>query len=274
MYSQYFRGNEDGYEEITPKEWLIEIAILLLSIGVAMFFEPMVRDGLLKDVTRYQRALPITSQEQFGYAQETHVGDVLGYGDLMPTTPVTMPELTAPYAVVSRNHEHYTLHIYYTEDCSGSGDSRVCTMQMHEYWSWDFVGSERVGTDAYQFLGVKFAADHVGIGPDWRLGGNMIQPSYKPTDGGFVYQGKDDRYYFMVVPMKVTGTIYVNFGDTYTNPGHPDRPLTFYVNQTPDQIVAARKHMMQVSLVTYFIIVVLLFSGIYLFVAYEFLDIE
>lgn len=279
MYSKHFRstyhsGEYDGDDAITPKEWLIEIAVLLLSIGVAMLFEPMVRDNLLKDITRYQHALPITTQEQFGYAQETQVGDVLGYGQLMPTLPVTMPELTAPYAVVSRNHEHYTMHTYYTESCSGSGDSEVCTTQVHYYWSWDYTHSEVKGTDAYQFLGVKFPSERINISPTWQLGGAGIQPSYKPTDGGYVYEGSDDRYYFTVVPMSVTGTIYVTFADQSYNPNNHKAPLDFYVNQTPDQIVAARKHMMDVSLVFYFVIVLLLFSGTYLYVAYEILDIE
>lgn len=272
MYSRRFRYGYDD-SEITPKEWLIEIVVLMISIGIAMLFEPAVRDSLLKDVTRYQHALPITSQEQFSYAQETHVGDVLGYGQLMPTLPVTMPELTAPYAYVSRNHEHYTMHMYTTESCTGSGESEVCTTEVHYYWTWDFTHAETKGTDAYQFLGVKFPAAQINISPNWQLGDAGIQPDYH-SKSGYIYQSGDDRYYFTVIPMSVTGTIYVKFADKSYNPNNPKAALDFYVNQTPDQIVAARKHMMNVSLTFYFIIVVLLFSGVYLFVAYEVLDIE
>lgn len=270
MYNYYRSQNET----ITPKEWLIEAAVLMVSVALALFFQPILRDSLLKDLTRYERALPITTQEQFEYAQETHVGDVLGYGTLSPTLPVTMPELTVPYAVVNRVHEHYTMHVYYTESCTGSGDSRVCTTEMHTYWSWDYTFSESKSTDGYQFLGVKFPASHINISPVWHLQGNLIQPSYKPTADGYVYQGSDDRYYFDVVPMQVNGTIYVNFAEQAYNPANHNRPLDFYVNQTPEQIVAARKHMMNVWMVLYFIAFITILSGVYLVLAYEVLDIE
>lgn len=268
--------NYDGEQTITPKEWAITIVVVMVMASISVLIYPSVRDHMMAGLLKYQRAVKTTDATEFSYAQKTQVGDVLGYGELTPTSAVTFPELTQKYAAVSRIHEHWTMHEYTTENCTGTGESEVCTSEIHYYWSWDWDGEEDAITPAFLFLGAKFPSNRIDISPfeTVSLNSHTLSPQYQSPSGTYIYVTGDDRYYFVDIPLSVKGTMFVNFGQTTTNPENTGGQLEFSRGQTIDDVVAYRKNMMQTDEILYFALVITFGVAIYLILAYEVLDIE
>lgn len=268
----------DGYEEITPKEWAISGVVALLALTFAILFYPFVRDAMLLDLNTYQTAAKLTDSQQFSYAKQTNLGNVLGYGNLVADQGVNFPELLQKYGMVSKIQERYTEHSYIT--CSSTNKDGECTSYTtHYYYTWDYDGEADLSSPTFSFLGVSFPFSQLSISP------NEIIPLNKDTfqssmmanvNDDHLYQSNsfwpsvgDLRWYYEELPLQTTGTLFVQFVDKPTL-----KQFSYYQNKTIQQVIDDKKQLITTYTILYYVFIVVGITGIFLFLAYEVLDIE
>lgn len=265
-------------EEITPKEWLISIIVAILSVALAIIFYAPVRDNMNKELRRYQSAIQINDATQFSYSQKTSVGDVLGFGELVASEPVTFPELINSYAVVSKNQERYTEHE--RQVCNGYDKKGDCTGYHTEYYyTWDSNGSQVLISNTFTFLGVTFGKDDVsGIGDfnEMVLDASTYADLSNVVSSKYEYQTKrfwganvgDLRWYYKYLPVKTSGTLFAHF---FVD--NKEKHNYFYT-QTPDDVISSLIQKQKIFTFFWFFFWIALPVGAYLLIAYDYIEID
>lgn len=277
-------------ENITKKEIWIGIAVTLIVLALAVFVEPFLKDGMMKEIRLYQDALRVNNDaKMFSYAQKTNVGNVLAFGNIEALQPQKIDELLQSYVAITKVKEHYTMHTRQVshESCSGSGKNRTCTTYYttEYYWTWDAVQEWNWVSPNYKFLDVEFQYDQLQL-PNYyflNLDETTINQKYVGFyDNQHLYEQSflgrpsgDDRYYFTVLPIKFSTTIFVKFiGDTSINPIGNSKNFPVLAGQTPDQIIQAKKNNLVLFDWFYYIVILLLTVGVWLYLAENVINIQ
>ncbi len=270
-------GYRNYGSSLTKKEIWIGLGVLALSLAIAFFIEPFVKDNLLKEIKTYNLALQITDPIQFQYADKTQVGNVLAYGEMDADSPASFPELKQGFAMISKIKEEYTMHTRIV--CTGSGNSQHCTTET--YWSWDQVDHENLASGTFTFLGKRFNFSDldiplVGVLPlnaDTMYDLTRVEDNYKYDAGLFGGNG-DTRYYYKVTPLKFNATMFVRFYDgKASNPSGKGQIKIFYEKPIA-QVIQEKKNGLIIFDWLWFIGWTVILTASYFWYAYSIIDIE
>lgn len=272
-------------EEISPKEWAISAIVILLTVAFGVFFNPFLTDRMFDEVRSMEQAYQIDgSPEQFQYLYKTAIGNVLAYGQMTTSTPVSAPELIGTFSVVERVSEHYTMHT--RQVCTSSNGKTTCRTET--YWTWDVRARDWAVPATMTFSGVEFKSEHLALDAWQRydVTAAEVKPEYasKVKDGMIYYNAGtglfglwgwgDDRYIYYVTPLVFNATMYVKFDGNYTSPTEPNNKINVYFNQTRDVVIKDKRQDIVVFNIFYYAILAVLIVGIYYYWAYSYGDVE
>lgn len=261
-------------EEISPKEWAISIVVVLLAVALGVFFNPFLTDRMFDEVRGMKQAYQIDGDpNQFGYLYKTAVGNVLAYGQMTTTTPVSSPELLGNFSIVERVTEHYTMHTRVV--CTTSNGKSSCHTET--YYEWDVTARDYGRPATMNFSGVEFNTDYLAVDAweEFDVTAADVKPQYaNQVQNGMVYYDAgtglfglwgwgDNRYKYYVTPQTFNATMYVKFDGTYKNPIDPSQKISVFYNQTRSAVVQDKEHGIAVFNFFYYAILVGLIAGIY-----------
>lgn len=264
-------------EEISPKELLISVIVVLLALTIGVAINPVITDRMFDDIRTYQQALQIDGDiAQFQYAQQTNVGNVFAYGEMSANYPVSLPELTGSYGYLQRVTERYNMHS--RQVCATHDKNGNCTSYRTEiYYSWDTHNREFFVSESFTFLGVIFLATQLHLDTPIRENLSVAaQPSLQEkVEGNYLYEDDtwasvgDLRYYYDFLPVRFPTSVFVRFMDGSTiNPIHHEKQIDVYFNQTREATIDSMKNHIKVFNIFYYGILVALLGGGYYYWAY------
>lgn len=265
-------------ENITKKEALIGLLAALVILAFAIALNPWAMSFIQRDIREKQRALQIdNSPEQFVYARDTRVGNVMAYGRLSATTPQSIPELTGKFSVVEKVTEEYTMHIEMV--CDGYDKDGNCTGYHEETsYSWDVIKRQSWSSPEYLFLGVTFQAGLLQVPSLFSVpldDGSVSAAFLGRVQSNRIYENDsfwedvgDLRYRYNALPLEYNATIYTGFFIE-------DLSITsVYFDQRPADVLESLKRRETFFSIAYYALILLIAEGIYLWIAYELIEVE
>lgn len=268
----------NNMENITPKEIIIGIVVGLIILAVSILINPWAMSFIQKDIRDRERALQIDNNpEQFTYAKETSVGNVMAYGPMVALNSQSIPELTGQFSIVQEVTEQYTRHSQMV--CKGYDEDGNCT-GWHEQitYSWDYQRSQSWQSSEYDFLGVNFQAGLLRLPNLIRvsLNSETVSAGYiNRVDYGYIYESDwiwssvgDLRYSYYALPLEYNATLYVGFFLENVS------PASVYYEQHPADMLEALKRREVFFNIAYYALILLITEGIYLWLAYEVIEVE
>lgn len=265
-------------KELSPKEMLLGIAVLLLALAVGIFINPFIKDTMMDDVREHMKALQIDGDAgQFKYARSTSVGNVLAYGRISSVHPVTLPELLNSYSMVEKVTEKYTRHT--REVCDRRDDDGDCVSSHTEvYYTWDTYHKDTFISDYFQFLSEQFAYTEMDLSPQHRvaLAPDTVSSVFldKVYDNCIYEEDKiwtsegDLRYYYNFLPTEFNASMFVNF-----NVDNSIKARVYY-ERNRAQVLEDKDEAMKVFDVMYYLAWSIVLGGGYYWWAYEAGEIE
>jgi len=180
--------------EITKREVLVSIIILLLMTGFGFFISTTIHNKVSVSNEKYFKALKVDNDENlFKYVIDTEIGDLISYGTLKANEPVSDPLIDGQYFSIKKIEEHYvkkTRTVTY-RDSEGNTKTRTET-----YWEWDVVKRERFDTYAFNYLGKDFDLSTV------KIDNHNYNTTVKKGFGGNV------RWKFYTIPKEFNASLY------------------------------------------------------------------
>lgn len=269
-------------EDISKKEWILGIAVLFLTVALAMWLRQPIENGMIGRIKRYEQSLKIENDSSmFIYARETNVGDVLAYGEFVSLQPQRVPELIIKYSVIEKRMEEYNMHT--RQVCTTDGDGHT-TCHTEIYYEWDYEGSQWYTTRNYQFLTHIFLDKEIGLPAPLplKLDESSVNPEFfKMVSGSHLYpHGRGDylgnqRYSYRILPEKFMGSIFVRFfEDKMSNPFNEKNRLELFYEGNIESVLKNKTSALVAFSIVYYIIFILLGIGLYFLLAYNMFDIE
>lgn len=265
-------------EELSPKEVLLSVTIIIMVIALSVFINPFIKDSFLDDIRMYQNALQIDGDTaQFQYAKNTSVGDVFAYGRMKSTHPVILPELIGQYSIIEKVTERYTQHT--REVCNGYDEDGECTGYRTEiYYSWDTHSRNGFISDYFEFLSVSFSCTSLDISTQGVLGLSQntvsqsfiskVQGNYIYEENGFWTSEGDLRYYYNVLPYEFSASVFTNF-----NTNGNVRAKVYY-EKNREQVLSDKESSIRTFDFVYYVMWILVIGGGYYYWAYNHGEIE
>lgn len=213
-------GFDFGDFEITKREILASVSIIAIMLLIGVLIAGKISDYQLDKNEKYNKAVKIESQDLFEYGMRTNVGNAFVYGDLKAVDTVTYPEIGGKYMYVKKVKERYTQHtrrVAHTRTVNGKTSTYYTT---ETYWSWDYVGSEKLKCNEISFLGVNFKSSKIDI----------PEMDYIDT----IKESSHVRYKYYGTGIKYTGTIFTELKDGTITDTTP-----FYQSKNIDETVKA-----------------------------------
>lgn len=205
--------------EVTMREVLASIVIVLIMVGAGFFIADTIHDNLTSDNEKYFKALKIDNNPNlFDYSIRTEVGDMLSYGTFKAKQPVSDALVKGKYFAMEKTEEHYTMH---TRTVSYKCGKSTC-FRTEVYWTWDEVGSEIFTTKTFTFLGRTFDYNKV----------NFHHYQYLDT----IHTDYHVRFQFYVIPTEFKGTLYSIAKDKTI------KDNTLYANQKIKEVMNDIEH--------------------------------
>ncbi|PTY93040.1 hypothetical protein [Heyndrickxia sporothermodurans] len=208
--------------EITKREVLVSISIVLIMVGLGFLIATKVHDYTMSSNEKYFKALKVDNDpELFQYAIDTEVGNLVSYGTVKAKEPVSDPMIDGKYFDLTKIEEHYVMKtrtVTYT-DSNGKTQTKTET-----YWEWEEYDRWYSHTDTFTYLGQTYDFDFIKFSHD----------SYIDTyeDGMF----SDVRYKFYGIPSKFNGSLYSKATKkTIAN-------NTFHYGQTIKQLMSQKEN--------------------------------
>lgn len=199
--------------EITKREILISVCIVVFFIISGMFIAGKINDRVMDNNEVYNKAVKIEDSELFQYGMNTNVGNAFVYGTLEAVDTVTFPEIGGEYMYVEKVKERYTKHTRVVTYTDSDGNTRTKT---ETYWSWDEVDRERKYCNQIKFSNVVFDFGKIDC----------------PTAGHIetVKESYYIRYKYYGTPTMFKGTIFTDLRDGTISDG-----TDFYKNMNLDE---------------------------------------
>lgn len=267
-------------ENISPKEWIISIIVVLLTLALAIFINPFVKDSMLEDIRTYQNALQIDNEPTtFQYAQQTRVGDVFAYGVMRAVTPMSIPELVNSYSIIEKITERYTRHTRYV--CDSHDKNGNCTGGHYEtYYTWDTDGQDTYISNYFDFMSVQFQNAQLNLSTEYTvdLSESTVNPQYlKYVEGDYLYDDKpnwlgihgdgDLRHYYQFLPTEFHASMFVKFNGNLPK-------ATVYYEQSRSKVLENKETDIKNFDFVYYLVWVLGIGGAYFWWAYSYGDVE
>ncbi|MED3562384.1 hypothetical protein [Bacillus xiapuensis] len=205
--------------EITLREILISIVIVLVMVGLGFFLAESIHDTVTSDNEKYFKALKVDNNpDLFDYAIRTDVGDMLSYGQFKANEPVSDRLIKGKYYSINKTEEHYTMH---TRTVTYKCGKHTCT-RTEVYWTWDYVGEEDFNTKTFTYLGREFNYNKI----------HFYNYEYYDT----VQTSSHVRFKIYIIPREFNGTLY----SKASNKTIKDNSL--YANQKIKEVIDGKEH--------------------------------
>lgn len=205
--------------EITKREILVSIVIILTMLGLGFFIADSIHSKVTEDSEKYFKALKVDNDPNlFDYAIRTEVGDVLSYGKFKANEPVSDKLIKGKYFTINKTEEHYTMH---TRTVSYKCGKSTCT-RTETYWTWDYYDDETISTKTFNYLGKDFDYNKI----------NFNNYKYKET----VKTSSHVRFVFDVIPIEFNGTLFAK---------HINKTITdtnLYTGENIKKVITEKEH--------------------------------
>lgn len=189
---------DGGTFEITSRELLFSVIIIVLMLTVGFFISEKISSAADEKKQEYEQAAKIDGdKELFEYGMRTDIGNAFVSGTLRAEDPVSLPEIDGEYAYIKKVEERYTKHTRTVTDYDEDGN--VCGSHEETYYTWDAVGHEDYACRQITFLNNEF---DYGVIP---LPGSRHLTTIK--------ESSKVRYQYYVCDMEYAGTIYAKLAD-------------------------------------------------------------
>ena len=94
--------------EITKREILVSICILLIMLAAGFSLSEKIVDSVDAANEKYFKALKINNdKDMFNYAYNTNIGNMFAYGTANVLDPVSIPDIEGQYAEIRKVKEKY-----------------------------------------------------------------------------------------------------------------------------------------------------------------------
>lgn len=181
--------------EITKREILFSICIIMAFLMGGLFFTNKITDSVLDKNEKYNKAVKIEGADLFQYGMDTNVGNAFVYGKLETVDPVTFTEIGGDYMHVEKVKERYTMHTRTVRYKVG----KHYKTRVETYWTWDFVGKETETSKEIKFSGITFPTEKIDI----------PSANYIKT----IKESSHIRYKYYGTPTEFKGTIFTELKD-------------------------------------------------------------
>lgn len=217
----------DADFEITLREVAISVIILLITVSIGWMITNKIREANLDKNVRLESALKITNSDIYNHAINTNLGDIIAYGTMYATTPVTNERISGEYTNITEIEEHYvqkTRVVTYSCNCTKKG-CRTCT-RTETYWDWDEINRNVSISPTMRFLDNEYSYDLFVNYPE-----NYIDTVKTSSKVRFKYYG---------VPSNFATSIIVNTSDGIIKPFNGNT-IELFVNKTPEETIALKE---------------------------------
>jgi hypothetical protein len=202
------RRKNSGSIKITRKGVITGIFVLLATVAVAIGLTYTILDGNEQRITRYNRALRLTDENQIVQAMNTNAGLAFISGTIgKVSVGATITDLNGTYAYIRMIREEY----------------RRDSMDEDE-WDWEEVDSITVYANSVRFGKLELSASAFNTQERLTLsreimnreGGRIVEGKYHEFDGGLF--GYDYRFSYQVIEFDKTYSALVDFnGEPLSN---------------------------------------------------------
>lgn len=207
---------------ITKREILVCIAATLILLGIGFPIIAAIQNSINEKNEKYFKALKINNDtEQFQYAINTNLGQVMAYGKVEAVDGVKIEDLENRYFYIKKEKEKYTRHTRQVAHERKVGNTTETYYTTEVYYTWDYAGEEKWHTEKFKFLDVEFDYDTI----------NFYNTKYFKT----IQTDSVTRYIYYIIPYEFEGTLY-----TYiTNNTVTDNK--FFHNEKIEKIIEEKK---------------------------------
>lgn len=138
--------------EIKLREVLISIVIVCVMFGLALVSSDKLFSRQVDVINEYETSTKIDSSEEFKYAYETKLYNIMAKGTIKTLDPVTHDLIDGEYMHIVAEMQKYVMKTRLkTYKCG----EKTCT-KTETYWTWETKGRERLNATTVDFNGVTF----------------------------------------------------------------------------------------------------------------------
>lgn len=235
---------------IKKREVLFSAIIVFVMLLVGLFVSDAILQSAISKSEDYRTATVIENEDQFLYGMQTNFGHSLVYGEVSSDSSVTYDEIGSGFIYIEKHKEHYTRHTRTVTRTDSNGKKHTET---EVYYSWDHAWSDSRQVDDITFMGETFPYDAIDL-PVERLNLDSISVGNRMN---YIYEGHDDRYYYNVTPLKITGTIFTSLHDNTINDSSE-----LYRDMNPQEVISHMESNETVYTVVFWVIWILLSGGL------------
>lgn len=149
------KGFDFGNFEITPREILASVTIIVVMLILGMVISNNIDNYLLDKNEEYNQAIKIKNNDVFQYGMETNIGNAFVYGKLEPVDTVTYEEIGGKYYYIKKIRQEYRRHTRIVK----SGKHYVTRV----YYTWDTMWSTSKICKKIKFAGKTFKEDKISF---------------------------------------------------------------------------------------------------------------
>lgn len=207
---------------ITKREILVCIAATLILLGIGFPIIAAIQNSINEKNEKYFKALKINNDtEQFQYAINTNLGQVMAYGKVEAVDGSKIEDLENRYFYIKKEKEKYTRHTRQVAHERKVGNTTETYYTTEVYYTWDYEGKEEWKTKRFRFLNVEF--DYGTI--------NFNNTEYLTT----IQTDSTTRYVYYIIPFEFAGTLSTDItNNTITN-------NQFFYNKKIEKIIEEKK---------------------------------
>ena len=196
-----------GDHEVKGREIITAVSIAAFLIIVGIMISGNIREYLLDQQEKYNKALKTEDAEIFQYGMRTSVGNAFVYGELEAMDTVTYPEIGNEYAYVRKVEKRYER---YEEEITKEDEDGNKYTETRVYYQWDTENTESKHCNEVKFAGVVFPSSKLNI--------SSANHHIKTIHGDKVWSWKSGEYVkvkfeYYGVDTKLTGTIFTDLKD-------------------------------------------------------------
>lgn len=269
-------------ENISVKEIMIAIAVLAISMAIAILCFQPIQDRIETETILYQQSLKVDAEpEIFSYAKETNIGNVLAYGKMISLDNQTLDDIIGEYSIIHRTKEKYTRHTREVKKCDSNGNN--CRMETEVYYTWDTVSSLEKRSSSYNFLGVEMNDASMNLRAEISLypaskfmsssATGRVSGKYHYPNGGGDSVG-NIRYYYSALPTEFMSTVFVRFFENrITSPLDENGRIKVNCFKTIEETVESQENKIVWISAVYYIVWFLATTFLYFYLAYKYFEI-
>lgn len=245
--------------EITKHEILFSVVIVLAMLALGLFISNAITKSAIEQNEVLQKALKVDGNtEAFSYSLDTHVPNILAYGEAKADQTVSFPELTGTYSYICKHKERYTMHTRVVTTTDSEGHTHTHT---EIYYSWDAISSTNYSADTVHYLGRQY--NYSQLAPEryrLTLDATTLTPEYVDcASWNYLYESAwdkwsysvgDIRYYYTYAPKEYNGSLHVQ-----------GTQLAFHYEETIEQVLKHSEASIKTSRIIFWALWILLTGG-------------